>query len=407
MADTPNVKASVVEVWKDRSFVILWGGRLISSLGDQIYLLALPWLILELTSSATAVNTMNMVQLLPSFLLGFVIGVYVDRLDRKKVMIVALCIQALLVACIPLTRTWHVLSPGILYIIGFLLGLAERFYFVAIDTAMPVLFKRHRLIAANAQLGITDNVAQILGPGLAGLAIGLVGAINTLILDSFSFVFLALAILLLPLGGYAMNRPKPRGLKMESQEALRWLTRSGSLWAATLGIVALNLFHVSVIPLIIFYARQSLHLSAQLTGVVFVVGSLGSLAAGFTVPVLTNSIPKGKLMLWAMLPMGIAVMLFGVANSWWMLGFLIVADQAGKALWNACYFTIRQGDTPHELLGRIASITSMITKISILALPLWGWLADKRGTEFTFIILGLGILITAGLLWKSPLRRAI
>lgn len=402
----PTAKSSIIEIWKERPFITLWLGQLVSGLGDQLYLIALPWLILELTGSITDVNIMKLAELFPGFLFGFVIGVYVDRLDRKKVMLATLGFEMLLIACIPLTHVWQMLNLGILYTIGFLLGIADRFYSVAVNTTVPVLFKQHLLTAANSQLAIAETVAQIMGPGLAGVLIGLIGATNTLFFDSFSFTFLVLAILLLPLEGHKTNRPKLFGLKRENQEALRWLIRSKSLWAATLGIVALNLFHVSVITLIIFYIRQYLHFSAQLTGLVFIIAPLGSFSAGFIVPLLANKIPKGKLMLYAMLPMGAAVILSGKVHAWWVLGLLIAVDQAGKSLWNACYVTLRQENTPQEMLGRIVSITSMITKIPILSLPLWGWLTDRVGVVAIFSVLGLGILISAVFLWNSPLPKA-
>jgi MFS family permease len=399
-------KSSEVGVWKSRPFQILWSGRFISDLGDQVYLLALPWLILNLTHSATATNIMRMVGLLPDLLFGLVIGIYVERLNRKQVMFVALCIQAALITCIPLLYAWRLLDIAVLYSIGFLLGLALRFYLVAIDTVMPVLFKRQRLAVVNAQLGIADTISQIIGPGLAGLAIGIVGTMNALLFDSFSFMVLALAILLVPIGGYTISRQKSVGLKNANQEAFKWLVqKSGALWAATLGIIALNLFHVGIMPLLIFYTGQRLHFSAQLLGIVFVVGSLGGVAAGFLLSILTSKLSKGKLSLYVMIPMGGAVMLLGVANSWWSLGLLFALDQFGKAVWNACYFAIRQGDTPQELLGRIASTTSMLTKVPSLALPLWGWLADTAGVEAPFLASGLGILVVAGLLSASSLRK--
>lgn len=392
------------DLWRDRNFLLLWIGGLISSLGDQIYILAIPWILYTLTASAATMNTMRMVEFLPNILLGFITGLFVDRWPQRRTMIAAVTLQAVAVLVVPLAahRSWF--GAPLLFALGFSISVAGRFYSVAYETLIPTLFARARLRLVNAQLGMVATTARIIGPAVAGVLIGLAGADRSLWADVVSFAALGLAIMLLPRGAarspHSMVKPG-----VANREAWTWLRQSGGLWVATWATSVINLFGGGLVILAIFHGRHDLHLSGATMGLALALAACGSVVGSFWTPPLVRRFRAGPVMTLSVILDGLGVALMAVSNTWWLIGLAFAFHNFTATAWNINYFTLRQGDTPHEILGRIASQTSMIMKLPILALPAIGLAADVWGAPATLMALALGLILIGFGLRATPLRQ--
>jgi MFS family permease len=148
----------------------------VSQLGTQVTLLALPLAaILVLDATATEVALLGAVELLPFLLFTLPAGVWVDRLPRRPILVVADLGRAVALASIPLAYALDALTLPHLYIVAFAVGVLSVFFDVSYLAYLPSLVDRSRLGDANSKLEATRSAAQVAGPGTAG---GLVGAFN-------------------------------------------------------------------------------------------------------------------------------------------------------------------------------------------------------------------------------------
>jgi len=180
-----------------RNLVLLWVGDTISLFGTAIYMLALTLLSASLTTSALGAGTVLFTSSIPYLILGLIGGVYADRWDRKRLMIVCDVARALLVLALPMTMLWgHDLIAFHLAIVGFLVTCFRTFFFPANNASIPGLVEdKARLSQVNGYFQLTRNLAMALGPALAGWLMLLnLTAIQLLFIDSASYAVSAVCI---------------------------------------------------------------------------------------------------------------------------------------------------------------------------------------------------------------------
>ncbi len=182
----------MLTVLRQREFGLLFIGAFVSQLGDFVLMVALPFWIYRLTGSAAATGGMFAVLMLPQLLLGPVAGVFVDRWDRKRTLIVADLVRALIMCGFFLVRTAD--QAWLIYVLGFSESVASRFFFPARGAVLPLVAGRDHLAEANAALGLTESVGRLGGPALGGVLVALWGPHGAAAVDCLSYLGSAAAI---------------------------------------------------------------------------------------------------------------------------------------------------------------------------------------------------------------------
>jgi len=172
-------------VFKNRSFSLMWFGRLISTFGDSLTQLAAGILVYRLTGSVLSVGLMLAVTSLPSLLFGLVAGVYVDRWNRKKIMVVSSFLQAGLVALIPLLLPFGIVW---LYVLVALSSTVRQFFEPAHDSVLPDVADDAALESANSFMSISSTASSVLGYAAAGLLASSLSLNLVFWLDALTFV---------------------------------------------------------------------------------------------------------------------------------------------------------------------------------------------------------------------------
>jgi MFS family permease len=160
---------------RGRNFQLLWGGEFISLLGEQFFLVALPWLVLLLTGNAFATGTVLAVAAAPRAVLILLGGALIDRFSPRAIMIYSSISRMILLAVFALLTAGGWVDLWMLYVLGLLLGLAYAIYLPAQSAIIPRLVSRERLHAGNAIIQGTFQLARVMGPILAGICIAILG----------------------------------------------------------------------------------------------------------------------------------------------------------------------------------------------------------------------------------------
>ncbi|HEY3523025.1 MAG TPA: MFS transporter [Candidatus Limnocylindrales bacterium] len=385
-----------------RDYRIIALGEAVSALGDAVTFTALPLLVLALTGSGTVMGIVAALQTLPDLVIGLPAGALADRWDRRRMMIVADLGRALLTALIPLSTL--VGAPTILVVLLVVAPInALRVLFMAAWTgAIPQLVGRDLIGPASSYFEAIFALGFIVGPGLAGLLVGVVGAPATLAIDAVSFVVsaVALAFVRTPLHG---ERPSgERRLGADIREGLRFVRDHPLLRSAVAYWGAIGVLTAGLVPALTFLLEAERGEGPDAFGLVLSAYSLGTLVgARLTRGNLGVLLVVGGLVVGALItaitvivpPEAVAAVSFvaGVANS------LVLVS----------YVTIRASATPNELLGRIGATTRMISiGLAPLGAAVAGLLLDAVGGASTMRAMGIGLIVAAIAAGLSPTLRS-
>jgi DHA3 family macrolide efflux protein-like MFS transporter len=314
-----NRQVAYGRLFRNRSFMALWLGQTISFIGDYFYFLAIPIMVERLTGSALMVGLSAISSALPMLVLGPIAGVFVDRWDRKKTMIVADILRALLVLLALTVRTPD--QVWVYYVVGFLMSCVSRFFFPSQNAVLPLVVPdKNDLLAANGLMQIVQTMGLLVGPALAGFSIGIWGEQVAFLVDSGTYMLSALAITIMTVPRTTAGRPETEGtgselsaVWVELREGVAYLFGSRTmvgillcLAVVQLGIGAINVIWVPFMQRTFGLGPEGLGAvdTAQGLGMALGAVALGFVAARFTKP---------KLAGWSIIFIGAMIALMGLA----------------------------------------------------------------------------------------------
>jgi MFS family permease len=399
-------------LWRHGDFLKLWSAESISQLGSQISGLALPLLaVLVLDASAFAVSALFVVEFLPFILFAIPAGVWVDRLRRKPLLVIADIGRALLLASIPLAYLFDALHLGQLYVVGFLVGICTVFFDVSYQSYLPSLVNRDQLVEGNSKLEISRSGAQLGGPGAAGGLIGAIGAPAAILLDAISFLASALFLFGIRKQEVLPEReegaPRPSMLR-EAREGLGYVLGNRYLRAISICTGSSNFFFSLMWSILIVYAVRELHMSPALIGLAFSLGNVGSLLAALTATRVSARIGVGRTILWTAVLFSSAGLFYPLAPQSFPAPFFVaggILAGYGSVAYNITQVSFRQAICPPRLQGRMNSVIRFLVWGTMpLGLLLGGALATWIGLREALWIGAIGALFTFLPILLSPVR---
>jgi MFS family permease len=175
----------MLSLLRQRNIALLWSGNLISLMGDWALMTGLPIYVLILTHSVLATGALLIAEQIPSLLLGPVAGVFVDRWDRRRVMVIGDALFALWL--LPLLFVNSIDRVWLVYVVQVVEASILPFFRPAENALVPNLVSKEQLVAANSLNGLSGNIARLVGPAAGGLLAGLVGLPGVALVDAASF----------------------------------------------------------------------------------------------------------------------------------------------------------------------------------------------------------------------------
>ncbi|CAN5830324.1 MFS transporter [soil metagenome] len=388
-------------LWQHPDFIRLWAGQTISAFGSQIGGTALTFTaILTLHATPLQLGWLETARALPVLLIGLLAGVWVDRLRRRPVLIVADIGRALLLTTIPIAALLGVLSMAQLYGVAALVGALALFFDVAYPSYLPSLVKPDELVEGNSKLSMTSAVAEIGGPGLGGALVQLITPPFAILFDACSFLFSALSLGLIrgrepaPIRHTSTDAERPTGIIHEITEGVR-VTLKDPILRALLGCAATSSLTSGIIgTLYALYIVQELGLSPLWMGIVIGVGGVSALIGAFLAAPVTRRVGIGPAMIGARLvAMAVSSLMVLAWGPPQVILPLLLLSQAADATWSIYGInetSLRQAITPHHLLGRVNASERFLTGIIFPVGALLGGLLGQT--------IGLRAAITIGLL---------
>ncbi len=227
-----------------RHFRNLWLGATISQLGDQFYLVALPWLALQLTGSSLALGAVLMTAAIPRAALMLVGGAVIDRFSARRVLMTTAAIRTVLVGAVAALVWLDMIQLWELYALTFVFGVADAFSFPAGPALMPTLVEMNQLQPANALMQSSTVMTQMAGPAPAGLLIKGFGVAAALFFDALSFLGVIVALISIPdppKAAAAAGAPARPSMLHSIAEGLRAVRNDPPLLSLMIVIATINI----------------------------------------------------------------------------------------------------------------------------------------------------------------------
>lgn len=350
-----NTAVSTVHPLRNSEFRLLWAGNTISSIGDQFYFVALPWLVLQLTGSSVVLGTITMTAAIPRAALMLVGGALSDRFSPRLILIAAAWSRALAVAAISVLIWVHSLPLWPLYILAFCFGVADAFANPAAQTYPPSLVAPQQLPAANALFQSTVQITTLVAPAPAGLFIKAFGTAWALFIDAVSFLFIIGALWALPDPPEATYDSPSSNVLHSIVAGLRYV-RSDAALTSLMSMVAVLNFAISGPATIgvAFMAKQKFG-SAASFGLL-----LSALAAGSLVGLLSAGLFKlrkrGRLLLLVSAVIGVCLGSIGWMDRMPSLATVLFLMCCAAAFLNVQLLAWFQQRVERAMMGRVMSV---------------------------------------------------
>ena len=396
-------------LWRHPDFLRLWSAETISQVGTQVSNLALPLVaIVTLDATAFEVAALGTVVFLPWLLFSLPAGVWVDRLRRRPILVVADLGRGVLLASVPVAWTLDALTLWQLYAVGFGTGVLTVFFDVAYQSYLQALVDRDRLVEGNSKLEVSRSAAQIAGPGLAGALVAAVTAPAAIFLDAVSFLASALFL------GRIRRREtriehdgSRRSMRAELGEGLRFVLGQPLLRAMAASTALFNFFNCVLGSVVLVYLVRGLDLSPAVIGVVLMAGNVGFLVGALLASRFSRWLGLGPAIVLGS-ACGIAILLIPLAPASRPIPFLLAAELVatfGVAIYNILALSLRQSIAPPRIHGRMNAVMRFVVwGVIPLGTLLGGTLASTFDLKTAIWIGAIGNAFAFAPLVLSPVR---
>lgn len=393
--------AHIHHLLKERNFICLWLGQVISQFGDKLNQMALIALLYQrFPNSSLELAKLLSFTIIPVFLIGPVAGAYVDRHNRRRIMIICDILRAGIVLLIPCSIAY--LKPVFpIYIVVFLVFSATRFFLPSKLAIIPDVITSDKLLLANSLFSTTAMIATVVALGVSGLLIAAVGPMAGFFIDSFSYVISAIFISMIR--PYRMQRPvyreaeKPASILREMYDGLQFIIRNHRARFVMWTFFVLMASCGSLYTVMIVFVQESLHSVTKDIGLLGSSLGLGLFLGTIYYGRFGARFSKEKAILLSFIMGGIFLTLFvfelSVSGSFLSAIFLTMLLGIVVAPIAALAPTIIHEAIPDTMRGKIFSSIEFIAHMAFLIFMFLGaLLAEYIGR--LFVLISVGALLT-------------
>ncbi len=410
----------MLRILRQPNFAKLWAGGLISMIGDWVLIVGLPFEIYRRTGSTLATGAMVLAFLIPSIALGSIGGVFVDRWDRQRLMVVINLILA--VAILPLLAI-DALGLWVAYAVLFLESCLEQLFNPAEGALLPNLLENadDDLVTANALNGMNNHLARLIGPAVGGIVVAVGGILAITVIDAVSFLISAALI-------WSISAPQTRAQRtdsLEHQAANAW-RRLLHEWREGLGVVwqqpvlrgLLAFFVITHIgegltmTLFVPWATDALHGGSTGYGLLLSTQAIGGLAGAIVIGRMGSRLDPLRMLILAALTFGaIDLVLFTYPVIYPFIGpalvGMVIVGVPGAAI-GAAIATLEQRLTSDSHRGRVIGALGAIGAVGSLVGALGaGILGESVPVIPLLIVQGSGYVIGGlAVSWMTATHRA-
>jgi MFS family permease len=400
-------------LWRSSDFVKFWLGQTVSRFGSGITGIALPLTgVLLLAATPSQMGILSALDGAAVLAIGLFVGVWVDRVRRRPLLIATDLARAFILGTVPLAALFGVLHIEQLYAVAALTGMFTVIFNVANQSFLPSLIPQTALVEGNSKLGVSDSLAEIGGPAVAGPLVQLVSAPFAVLFDALSFLFSAFCLGLIRKPELSVAVAENRmSIWHDLVQGLHEVLKNPLLRSLAGGVGAFNFFGNFVGALYALYVIRELHAAPIFLGFLIATGGVSALVGAFIAERIIRRFGLG-------LTAGATLFIYGATGlliplaagpTAVALSFLFTGQLAGDAsvsIHLIAEVSLRQSIVPGNMLGRTnASLQFLSQGVAPIGALLAGILGGLIGLRLTILIGVLGVMAAGAFLLLSPIRK--
>ena len=392
-------------LWRQREFMLLWSGQVVTTLGAQTSGIIYPLLILALTGSPAQASWATALRMLPYLALSLPVGALIDRWDRRRVMLVCHIGRGLAVASIPAAMALGALTLAHIYVVAVLEGALHVFFNIAETAALPRVVPQGQLQQATAQNQAGFATAGVLGPALGSWLYQVVGRGFPFLVDAASHVLGAVAIFRLRTSFAPALHVQHAPLWTAVAEGMRWLMNQRVVRDMALITCGAN-FISAAMPLLLIVRGKELGASEAQIGLVFSLGGVGAIAGAALGGWLASRLRFGQAIVLSIGVKALCIPLFLLCPGPWTLGLVYGVACLFGPLYDVVQFSYRIALIPDGLQGRVNSSFRLFAfLLNPVGAALCGWLLERGGSPPAVAVFGASCALLALAAWLDPAVR--
>ena len=393
--DENTAPASAPSLLRNRDYMLLWSGQVISTLGTRASTIVYPLLILALTNSPAAAGIASALGSAPYIIFSLPVGALIDRWDRKRVMILCDIGRGLTMISIPLAMLLHVLTLWQIYGASLVEGSLFVFFNIAEVAALPRVVTKGQLPSAAAQSEAGTGLAAILGPSFGTILFQTLGRAAPFIADAVSYAVSVTSLFFIKTRFQQERIIADRDLRAEIAEGLGWLWHQPLIryMAALCG--GLNAAGAAQ-PLILIVLAKRMGAQDAQVGLIFSIAGLGGILGSMIGGQIQRRFSFGQVIASTMWAQVLLFPLYILAPHFILLGVITAVIYVTIPIFNVVQFSYRIALIPDELQGRVNSTFRLIAfGLQPLGAALSGVLLERAGTTPTVILFSMLYLLLA------------
>lgn len=380
---------------RNRSFLLLWAGQLVSQMGDRIHAIALMWWVLEKTGSAALMGTVLIFATVPSVLLAPIAGGYVDRWNRKAIIVGADLLRGgivLVVAALAIRGTlevWQILVATIL------MSATSVFFGPAVHATIPNLVRRTEITRANSLSQMCTQGTGIVGPAVGGVLVALWGVGGAFLLNGVSYLMSGLseAFIDIPPTRTVGERTN---ILADLKQGFVFVRERPAIFGILKAAAVINFFTAPFAILIPIVARDILGRGAEALGFLMTSFSVGFLVASALLAAIREREHKHPLIILGVGLAGACLVLLGLVMNYASYMILMACLGVLIGIANICIMAYFQAVVPDQVRGRVFGfMTTLSGGLQPVAFGLVGLLADVVPVQAIFVLSG-SVLVAGG-----------
>jgi MFS family permease len=386
----------------------------VSLIGTQMTVLAMPIVaFLLLGASVAQMGILGALGRLP-MVLFLVVGVWIDRMRRRSVLIVSNLCRAVMLFTVPVLLALDLLSLWWVYIVVLVTGVFSVFFEIAYRSYLPQLVAPEQLGEGNSKLQLSESVATAVGPSLAGVLVTARAAPVAILLDAFSYVASAVSLLLI------RKREEPPAPAEEGESifqavwyGLRWVLAQPIIRPLAIASAVYSFFDIGILQTLYFpFVVKDVHIPAAWVGGVLALGGVGAIGGAWLAVRLMKGFGPGPTMLWCTIIGNSSLLLVPLAGGPRWLGLAMLGvSQLVVGLTSQIFvvnnITTLQSATPRALAGRVIST---IWAMGLVPAPIGALFAGLIGQAIgmrpvVLVAAVIGAFVPMAVLALSPIPK--
>jgi MFS family permease len=388
------MKLHIPPALKNRRYLYLWLGLLISIAGSQMQLSAIFWHIRTLTGEPDplALGGIGLARILPIIFFSLISGPVADAFNRRQIIFITQSLLALYALALALLTfsgritLWHI------YALTALQAATVAFDLPARQAMVPNLVRPRDLSNAFSMQSIAANTGSVVGPMLGGVVIASLGQGYTYLFNAISFLAVIVALFLI--GPVAQETRKAAGVNLSAVKTGFQFIFSRPIILSTMLLDFVATFFASANTMMPIVARDILKVSEVGYGFLSAAQSVGSVLAAIVISQIHTLRRQGPVFLGAVVIFGLATVLFGVSHGFLIAFLALILMGAADAVSTIIRNTIRQLQTPDHIRGRMTSINQIFFQGGPqLGEVEAGVVAHLFGVPFAIISGGIGCIL--------------